>query len=120
MDQPRRSGDILKSAAAQIVIKEGNLRTFGMQVAGECVAKAFPQTVFAPVILGVFADIGNKQVEQSVAVVVEKRRSRGMSPGPLHSSRFGNVREMPMTIIVEENVPFPDAGHKQVGIAVVV
>ncbi len=76
VNQARRNGHIGETAAAEVVVENRDLGAFRVQMAGERIAEALPQTVGIALLLRVLADVGDKQVEQSVSVVVEKHRAR--------------------------------------------
>ena len=120
VDESGRRGDILEAPTSKIVIENRGLRTLGMQMAGERVAKTDPQAVRAPLFPRVFANVGDEQVEQAVAVVVEKDRTGRMSFGAFYSGLRRDVRELSAAVVPKQDVPLTNGCHEQIGVAVVV
>ena len=107
-------GDIFKCAIAAIVVQNvgdgGKFR--GRAVHGIFVAAGFAVR-HAPIKIA-----GDKQIEAPVVVIIEK--AGGDRPAARrHPCLGGDIRKCAVTIIVVENV-FPEVGHIDIGIAVVV
>ena len=118
--EARRFGDVLELVAAEVAIEDRPLRAIGMQVSGERVEDAFVGAAVALLVERVLADVGDEEIEQAVAVVVEEDRARRVAVGSFDAGLGGDVGEVAVTVVLEEQVSVADAGDEEVGIAVVV
>ena len=65
------------------------------------------------------ADVGDKQVEHAVQVVVEEHRGRGVA-FVLEAGPPGDAGELRLSAVLEQMIAAADRGREQVGVAVVV
>ena len=58
---------------------------------------------------GVNADVANQQIEETIVVVVEKERARGVGH-EIEAGFVSDVLEMAVAIVLKKNIPFLDSG----------
>ena len=92
---------------------------FGMEVPVEGVAKPDVVPTRPDLVRGVPANIGEKEIEAPVAVVVEEDRARRVTD--ISEARLvADVGEAPASVVEEQAVPATNRRHVQVGVSVVV
>ena len=91
----------------------------GVEVALEGVAE--PDIVPARSLLvgRVAADVGDEEIQQSIAVVVEEDRGRGMAD-IFEAGLFRDVGEVTASIVDEQVVATANRRDEQIGVAIVI
>src|SRR5215472_18428173 len=95
----------------QILVENRVLVTLRVQMSVEGVGNSDILVVWPFVVVGVFADVANQQIEQSIVVIIEKECSRRMS----HQSEpcfLGYVRKMPMPVVLEQYISTTNCRHE--------
>ena len=128
---PQLRRNFPKAILPLVVIQQTGLRPLRVQVPHKGVfvphvirVALAPRGCFGPataahLLGGEPPHIRDEQIEPPVAVIVEKLGRRRM-PDISQPRLLGRVLEIPLPVVQKQQVPPAGAGHKQVGIAVVV
>src|SRR5580658_4425014 len=111
--------DVLKMVVSKILVQDGMLETLGMEMAKKAVFKGNILAIGALSIVGVHADIADEKIEESIVIVIEEERSRGMGH-QAEAGFFGNIMEVAVAIVLEEDVAAANRGDKQILAAIVI
>src|SRR5438477_4620222 len=121
MFQAQIFGDVLEFAATQVFIQDALLATGGKSPALKRVRAAQIKSAAAFFASGVHTHICHKQIQQAVVVKVKEHRARGMAGGAeLETGSCSDVFEFSLAEVLEQEIPHPDRGDKQVRQAVIV
>src|SRR5580698_2484848 len=86
-----------------IFVEHGMLKAIGVQMFFEGVRDSNVFALRPFFVVGVFADIADEEIKQSVIVVVEKKRAGGVS-GEAKPGFLRNVGEVAMPVILEQGI----------------
>src|SRR5256885_7223494 len=106
VDESDIARHIPEPIAAEVMIKNARLGALGMQMPHERVAESDEITPGSALVRGIDADVGDEEIEQAVAVVVEKDRTRRVAD-VADASRLGDVAKFSAAQILEEMVAVP-------------
>ena len=121
MFQAQFFGDVLEFSAAQVFIQDALLAARRKSPALKSVRSTQIKAAVAFFVPGVHPHICHKQIQQAVVVKVKEHRARGMAGGAEVKAGFQrDVFESSLSEVLEQEIPHPDRGDKQVRQTVIV
>jgi len=104
---------------SQVAIEDGVLVAIEKLMPHEGIGKGQVFTLRALLVGCVSADVAHQEIEQAIVVVIEEKGARGMR-GSGDASFAGDVAEVPVAVVFEEQIAAAHGGHEQVGVTVVI
>ena len=101
------------------MVENARFRAVSVEVAHECVRHADIVTASPALIGGVHAHVGNEEIQQAVAIVVEEH-SAGRVPTVPDAGCSSDVAKLPRAQVLEELIPVAYRGHEEIRISIVV
>src|SRR2546430_2621001 len=113
--QPDFARDVLEPVAAEVVVQNARFGARGVRVTVEGVGPADVIAAGPLLFGGVDADVGDEEVEQAVAVIVEENSARGVT-AVADAGLRGDVAKLPAAQVLEQSVAVTHRGDEQIGI----
>ncbi len=111
--------DVLEAVVPHVLVEDARLAAVGVEVAAEGVGETDVGAAAPLLVVGVAANVAHEEVEQAVVVVVEEDGARGVAD-VVHARLLRDVLEVPVPVVLEEDVAAADRRDEQVHVAVVV
>ncbi len=112
-------GDVFEMVVTEIFVQDGILEALGEEMAVKTVLQADILAVGTSFVGGVLADVADEEIEKAVIVVVEEESAGGMGD-EAEAGFLGDVGEMAVAVVVEQDIAAAHGGDEEVRETVVI